>query len=238
MAEAFQGVLVGIMRAMCIGAHPDDVEIGMGATVAGLTSRGVEVTIVDLTDGEPTPMGDSVTRAREAAEAAEVLGVSRRVLLEGTNRWLEPTVDLRRSLASVIRGVRPDVLFIPYPEDAHPDHAVAHELCVAARFAAKLTKTDMPGEPWYVPRIYRYAAVHRKTDAPASFLVDATSTLPRKLEALCRYRSQFFDNPSNRGVLELVERRARYFGDLAGTEAAEPFFAFEPPVLAQPELLL
>jgi len=222
---------------LCVGAHPDDVEIGMGGTVATLAVRGADVLLVDLTDGEPTPYGTRERRAAEAAEAASALGC-RRLTLGLPNRALFDTVDARTSLAEVIRAERPRVLFAPYPEDAHPDHAAAAAIVQAARFYAKFTKTAMSGEPHHPPRLYRYMAVHLRLVREPSFLIDVSQTLTKKLRALGAYESQFRANPANIGVLDLVERTARAWGDIARVEAAEPFFAPEPVVVPSPLDLL
>ncbi len=137
---------------LAIGAHPDDVEIGMGGTIAALVAAGHRVTILDLTNGEPTPMGSPERRRAESEEAARVLGVARRITLGLPNRYLEDTVENRTAVAEVIREVRPELLFIPYWVDAHPDHVAAERLSEAARFYAKLTKTEMRGEPFYPAR--------------------------------------------------------------------------------------
>lgn len=226
-----------VCDVLCIGAHPDDVEIGMGGTVAGMTARGLRVGIVDITDGEPTPYGSREKRALEAAEAARILGVEHRRCLGGENRFLAESRELRVALARIIREWRPTLLFVPYETDAHPDHIAAHALAIAARFTAKLTKTDMSGEPHWVPRIHSYAAVHRRMAPEPSFLVDVSETLGTKLEALGAYRSQFLDNPGNSALIEVIERRARFYGDLAGVYAAEPFFAYEPLVVPEIERL-
>ena len=134
--------------AMCIGAHPDDVEIGMGATVAGMVRRGMKVVIVDLTNGEPTPHGTPEKRAAESAEAARILGAERRTLTQ-RNRYLFDTVEARTELAEVIREYRPRMLFVPYADDTHPDHIAASSIAVAARFYSKFTKTEMSGEPFF-----------------------------------------------------------------------------------------
>jgi len=215
---------------VCVGAHPDDVEIGMGGTVATLVSRGADVLIVDLTDGEPTPHGTHQRRMVEAAAAAAALGC-RRVTLELPNRSLFDSVEARTAFAEVLRTERPEVLFVPYPEDAHPDHRAASQIAEAARFWAKLTKTTMRGEPHYPARVYRYMAVHLRLVREPSFLIDISDALPAKLAALEAYRSQFGENPGNADVLALVERTARSWGDIARTYAAEPFFALEPPVV-------
>ncbi|MDO8847786.1 MAG: PIG-L family deacetylase [Coriobacteriia bacterium] len=215
---------------VCVGAHPDDVEIGMGGTVAALAARGADVLIVDLTDGEPTPHGTHERRMAEAAEAARLLGC-RRVTLELPNRYLFDSVEARTALAEVLRAERPTVLFVPYPEDAHPDHLAASRIAEAARFYAKFTKTDMTGEPHYAARVYRYMAVHLRLVREPSFLADITATLPAKLAALGAYGSQFGDNPANTGIVELMEQGARMWGGIGRVGAAEPFFALEPPVV-------
>jgi bacillithiol biosynthesis deacetylase BshB1 len=220
-----------LFDAMCIGAHPDDVEIGMGATVAKLSREGKRVVIVDLTNGEPTPHGTPERRAEESAQAARILGAERRTLSQ-SNRYLFDTIEARTELAETIRECRPCTLFIPYPDDAHPDHVSASSICVAARFYAKFTKTDMAGEPFFPERIYRYMAVHQRVIAEPSFILDVTRDLPAKLEALCAYQSQFAENPVNAGIIELMRQQAAMWGALGRVSAGEPFFALEPLALA------
>lgn len=215
-----------MVDAVCVGAHPDDVEIGMGGTVAGMVRRGLEVAIVDLTDGEPTPHGTHDTRMAEAACAAETLG-ARRVTLELPNRYLFDSVEARTALAEVLRQLRPRLLFVPYPHDAHPDHIAANAIAEAARFYAKFTRTEMRGEPHYPARVYRYMAVHLRMVAKPSFIADITEDVATKHAALECYKSQFGDNPANTGVVEMVERMASMWGGLARIEAGEPFFAAE-----------
>jgi bacillithiol biosynthesis deacetylase BshB1 len=216
--------------AMCIGAHPDDVEIGMGATVAGMVRRGMKVVIVDLTNGEPTPYGTPERRAAESAEAARLLGAERRTLTQ-RNRYLFDTVEARTELAETIREFRPAQLFVPYPDDAHPDHIAASSIAVAARFYAKFTKTDMAGEPFFPERVYRYMAVHMRVVAEPSFIVDVTQDLSTKLSALEAYASQFAENPANTGIVDLMRQQAAMWGALGRVEAGEPFFALEPLTL-------
>ncbi|MDO9556201.1 MAG: bacillithiol biosynthesis deacetylase BshB1 [Coriobacteriia bacterium] len=212
---------------VCIGAHPDDVEIGMGGTVAGMTAQGLDVVIVDLTDGEPTPCGTHERRMAEAVRAADILGASRRTLSQ-PNRYLFDTVEARTELAEVLRELRPRVLFVPYPEDAHPDHVAAASIARAGRFYAKFTKTDMAGEPHYPARVYHYMAVHMRLVREPSFVVDISQTLDTKLTALGCYGSQFNANERNRGIIPMMEDAAHMWGTLIGVSAGEPFFAQEP----------
>lgn len=214
---------------LCVGAHPDDIEIGMGGTVAGMVRRGSAVAFLDLTDGEPTPHGTPHTRVEEARRAAEALGVEERITLDLPNRSLADTPEARAKVAEVIRRLRPDVMFVPFAEDAHPDHMAACALATAARFQAKYTKTDMAGEPHYVRRLYQHYAVHLRTGQTPSFVVDVTEDLDSKREALECYESQFTANPANRHVIEMVLDQARYWGSLIGAPFGEPF--------ASPEML-
>ncbi len=223
--------------AVCVGAHPDDVEIGMGGTIAKMVRLGARVMIVDLTNGEPTPSGDEKTRAEEAARAADVLGAERRTLSQ-PNRYLFDTVEARTELAEVLRETRPRMLFVPYPVDAHPDHVAAASISLAARFYAKFTKTKMKGEPYFPPRVFRYMAVHQRMVVEPSFVVDVTEDLETKMASLRCYESQFILNPANTHVISEVEGAATMWGSLANVTAGEPFFALEPMALATPSVVL
>jgi bacillithiol biosynthesis deacetylase BshB1 len=215
-----------VADVICVGAHPDDVEIGMGATAAQLARRGLDVLLLDLTDGEPTPRGTHDTRMAEAADSARVLGV-RRETLDLPNRELFDTVEARRGVATVVRREKPAVLFAPYPIDAHPDHVAASAITEAARFYAKFVKTDMPGEPHYPAKVYHYWAVHLRVLEKPSFIVDVTEDLPAKMAALECYRSQFAENDRNAAVLGWVRGQAAAWGALVGAESGEPFYARE-----------
>ncbi|HET6350806.1 MAG TPA: bacillithiol biosynthesis deacetylase BshB1 [Coriobacteriia bacterium] len=223
-----------LFDAVCIGAHPDDVEIGMGGTVAKMAADGLRVAIVDLTNGEPTPFGSIETRAAESAEAARILGVETRRTLTQPNRYLFDTIEARTELAQVLRELRPRMLFLPYATDAHPDHIAASSIAVAARFYSKFTKTQMTGEPFYPARVFRYMAVHMRVVAEPSFTVEISKQLDTKLEALAAYHSQFGANEKNAGIIEMMRQSAAMWGGLSNVAAAEPFFALEPIALSGP----
>lgn len=210
----------------------------MGGSIALLAMQGHRVTILDLTNGEPTPYGDPVTRAAEAEAArlalcppAPARAIERRRLTL-TNRQVEHTIAARHAVAGVMRAVQAEVVFCPYFEDAHPDHLAGTRIVEDARFDAKLTKVSMPGDegrgPIY-PRwlIYYYASHLRKVPQP-TFIVDVTSTMDRKLAAVEAYASQFARNPKNRNVGEYVRTEAAYFGSKIGAAFGEPFFTREP----------
>ncbi len=215
------------MNILVVGPHPDDQELGMGGTIAKLASMGHDVLLLDMTNGEPTPYGSPEERAIEAANAARALG-ARRTLLGLPNRSVEHTLAARRSVAAVIRTERIDVMFVPYPEDAHPDHRAVTRIAEDARFDAKLTKIDLAGEPRYPKWLFHYWCTHLRIVPQPSFLIDTTGFTAAKREAILAYKTQFVDNPKNVGVPEWIASADRYMGSRIGTTSAEPFFAREP----------
>jgi len=210
--------------------HPDDAELGMAGAMLRFKAEGLRVGVLDLTDGEPTPHGDRATRARETAAASRELGLDWRGNLGLPNRSLEPTLEGRRQLAGVIRRTRPRWLFAPYWVDAHPDHLAAVELIEAARFWAKLSKSDLPGEPHHPERILHYFCVHLRQVVPPAFVLDITPYWEQKLRALSCYASQFIAGRSAVPPTFLDRQRdaAAFFGSLIGTSYGEPFASREP----------
>jgi bacillithiol biosynthesis deacetylase BshB1 len=219
-----------MLDVLVIAPHPDDAELGMGGAIVKLISAGKRVGILDLTSGEPTPHGSLEIRARETAAASAALGVTWRENLGLPNRALEATLEARRQLAIVIRRTRPHWLFAPYWEDAHPDHVAATQLVEAARFWAKLTKTEMPGEPHHPERIYNYYCVHLKLAPQPAFVLDISREWPQKLASIRCYESQFItgrptDSPT---FLDRLRDEAAYWGKAIGTQFGEPFTCREP----------
>ncbi len=227
-----------------VGPHPDDQELAMGGTIALLASQGHRVTLVDVTDGEPTPHGDPATREAEALRAAAILGEGfggrvARVGLGLTNRRVESTIEARHRMAGAYRALRAEIVFLPHPDDAHPDHRAVTRLAEDARFDAKLTKIDMPtpagldaGPPIYPRWVFHYYASHLRAVPAPAFLMDVSAYAARKVAAVRAYRSQFEANPANRGVVGMVEASLAYFGSRAGVAAAEPFSGPEPIALS------
>jgi len=212
---------------LVFGPHPDDQELGMGGTIARLAEQGHDVVLVDMTDGEPTPFGTPEVRAEEATRAAETLGVTR-VQVGLPNRLVEHTIEARHAVAGIIREHQADVLFAPFPDDAHPDHRAVTRIVEDARFDAKLTKTDLRGHPIYPRWLFHYYCTHLRIVPEPSFLFDITGCEARKRSAIVAYDSQFVKPEKNRRVVEWIEDAGRYFGSRIGVEAAEPFFAREP----------
>lgn len=216
---------------LVVGPHPDDQELGMGATIAKLRDAGHDVLLLDMTDGEPTPHGDPATRANEAKKAAEILGVRRRQL-DLPNRFVEHTIEARHAVAGVIREHRAEIIFTPYFEDAHPDHRAVTRIVEDARFDAKLSKINLPGEPIYPRWLFYYYATHLRWVADPSFCIDVTGYEERKRQSIVAYETQFVIPEKNRVVVDWIAAAMTYFGSRIGTKSAEPFFTKEPVGLA------
>jgi len=212
---------------LVVGPHPDDQELGMGGAIARLVDQGHNVLLLDMTNGEPTPHGDPETRAREAAEAASILGV-RRLCLGLPNREVVHSIEARHKVAAVIREHQAEIVFTPYFNDAHPDHIATTRIVEDARFDAKLTKIDLPGDPIYPAWLFYYYCTHLRWVADPSFLIDISGCEDRKRRAILAYHSQFVLPEKNRRVVEWIDAAGTYFGSRIGTASAEPFFTKEP----------
>jgi bacillithiol biosynthesis deacetylase BshB1 len=218
------------LDVIAVGAHPDDVEIACGGTLAMLVRQGYSVGIIDLTDGEPTPLSPGPhVRLAEAAEAARVLGVQQRTTLELPNRRLFDNFEARVALAKEFRKHRPHVV-IGFGEKtplASPDHWQAMQITDAAVFYSRLTKWDdeFDGLP---PHIIAHQLYYRLafeppagTVAHSQFVVDISESLDAKLKSVQCYATQF--PASKQHVLDRIRAAALYTGSLAGYPAGELF---------------
>ncbi len=205
--------------------HPDDIEIGSGGTVARLVKLGYRVGLIHMTDGEPTPRGDSETRRAEALAAAKVLGVQVCEILTLTNRELMDTTASRYALATVLRKYRPRILvgMAGRTPAASPDHYQAQLLTEAVRFYSQLTRWDDRFGGTAPHRIdhmlYRPVPSSAEvTHWPSRIVVDITDTLEQKLEAIACYKSQFDG--------ERIKRLHHYVRSTAGFEGAMCGFTY------------
>jgi N-acetylglucosamine malate deacetylase 1 len=223
-----------MLDVLVIAPHPDDAELGAGGAILKLLAAGRTVGVLDLTDGEPTPFGSREIRRRETDAATKILGLSWRENLGLPNRSLEPTLEARHKLAAVMRRTRPRWLFAPYWIDAHPDHVAATELVEAARFWAKLTKSDIPGDPHHPERTYNYFCVHLRLAPQPAFVLDISDVWDKKLAAIRSYESQFITGrptaPST--FLDQLRDEAAYWGKAIGVQYGEPYACREPLGLA------
>jgi bacillithiol biosynthesis deacetylase BshB1 len=214
---------------LVIAPHPDDAELGAGGAILLLQTQGYRVGVLDLTDGEPTPHGSPEVRRAETEAATRVLGLAWRGNLGLPNRRLEASLDARARLAAALREQRPRFLLAPYWDDAHPDHVAASALVDAARFWAKLSKTDLPGQPHYPQRTFYYFSVHLRIHPRPSFVLDITAHLEGKMRAVSCYRSQFVEGRPTAPptLLDDIRDRARYWGWAIGAGYGEPFVCRE-----------
>jgi bacillithiol biosynthesis deacetylase BshB1 len=223
----------GPVDVLAFGPHPDDIEIGMGATVAEHVARGVTVGLCDLTRGEMGSNGTVDERLREAEEARAVLGAAWRTNLALPDRQLGDVLPQVRAVAEQIRAARPSVVAVPYWEDRHPDHIGASRLVTAGAFSAGLRRFAAEGEPWKPDWLVYYFI---NSAAPPSFLVDVSEFYEIKQRALACHRSQFAPTGPDAAQTrltspifnQLVESRDAQFGALAGVRWAEGFVVREP----------
>lgn len=222
------------LDVIAVGAHPDDVEIACGATLAKLVNQGYRVGIIDLTDGEPTPNSPGPeVRLQEAQDAAQVLGIHQRIQLDLPNRRLFDCFEHRVALAKEFRRWRPKLVigFGDRTPMASPDHWQAMQITDAAIFYSRLTKWDdqFDGLPVHViPRHLHYRlAVEPDVIAGKSHhvTVDVSDTIEQKIESVLCYKTQFAHKP---GIVDRVRAAATVTGALAGTQAGESFAAAKP----------
>ena len=218
------------LDVLVIAPHPDDAELGCSGAILRMKDHGWRVGVLDLSDGEPTPYGSPEARARETQAATEILALDWRGNLGLINRSIEPTLAARAQLAGVIRQLRPRWLFAPYWIDAHPDHVAATQLIEAARFWAKLSKTDLPGAPHFPERIYFYFCVHLRLAPQPSFVLDISAYWERKIASIRCYESQFITGrPAEPPTfLDRLRDEAAYWGKAIGVRYGEPFACREP----------
>ncbi|MBL4701488.1 MAG: PIG-L family deacetylase [Phycisphaeraceae bacterium] len=212
---------------LVVGPHPDDQELGMGGTILSLASQGHNILLLDMTNGEPTPLGSVAQREIEWTQAAEILGVKRQ-LLGLPNRFVTHSIEARHKVAGVIREHQASIIFLPYFEDAHPDHLAVTRIVEDARFDAKLSKIDLPGEPIYPKWMIYYYCTHLRHVANPSFCLDITPFMEKKIQAIEAYETQFVLPGKNRKVVTWLKQMNGYMGSRIGVDYAEPFFMREP----------
>lgn len=218
---------------LAIGAHPDDVELGCGGTLAKLISEGKKVAVVDLTQGELGTRGTNVTRAEEAANAAAIQGYVNRENLKMKDGFLVNSEEYQMQIVKMIRKYKPEIVFSNAIDDRHPDHAKGSKLVSDACFLSGLVKIetvldDEPQEAWRPKQIFNY--IQWKNITP-DFVVDVSDFMEKKIEACLAFKTQFYDPESaepmtpisNKDFLESLTYRAQDLGRLSGVDFAEGF---------------
>jgi N-acetylglucosamine malate deacetylase 1 len=226
---------------LAIGAHPDDVEIGMGGTIANYTNKGFKIGICDLTMAELSSNGTIAIRQDEAKLAGEILGITKRIQLSLPDRGLYITESAIQSIVTIIRKYRPKIVFVPYFEDRHPDHGQCSKLVEEAVFSAGIRKykdgLDQPSHKVQTIYYYMINGFHKP-----DFVIDISGAIDKKLESLRAYSSQFekteesTNTPLTNGYIESVENRERLFGKEVGVSYAEGFKT-KTPILLSNDLL-
>jgi bacillithiol biosynthesis deacetylase BshB1 len=218
---------------LAIAAHPDDAELTCGGTLIKAARQGHRTGIIDLTGGETGTHGSKEIRADEAADAAKIMGVTRRSNAGLPDAHLHNTDETRRVVVSMIRHFAPRVVILPFPIGRHPDHRVASELCRDASYLAGLKNYDADGEP-HRPEKIVYTLAYREDAVKPTFVVDITEEFETKLAVIRCYASQFDGKmaageifPAGEDIYENVRMHCARAGSLIRTAYGEPFMTYE-----------
>jgi bacillithiol biosynthesis deacetylase BshB1 len=232
------------LDVLAIGAHPDDVELGCGGTLARLVQQGAKVGILHLTRGEAGTRGTPEERRREAEEAGRILGAATVEIMAFGDGGLRRGEPEENELIERLRLARPELILAPSPTDRHPDHGRAHRLVADCAYYAGLARRGA-GEPHRPAAVFSYMQ-HDPFDP--SFIVDVSATWEVKLAALAAYGSQLHQPGEDRAEPRTkvaspefrlaVEGRASHYGILVGAAYGEPFWSRLPLAVEDPLSLL
>ena len=219
---------------LAIAPHPDDAELTCGGTLIKMAEMGYRTGVLDLTRGEMGTRGTPEQRAREAAKAARILRLAYRGNLGVPDTAVSSAREHALALAKVIRQLQPRTVILPYPEGRHPDHYNGARLGYEGCFLAGFRKLDLPGKPFRPFKIL-YAAAYDRSVRP-TFVVDISRQFLKRKKAILCYGSQFLPKRKEKGLkvhipLDQLENEmaliARWYGQMAGVEYAEPFIVKE-----------
>lgn len=213
---------------LVLGGHPDDPEMAIGGTIAGLSAAGKRVAMVSLTRGELGTHGDAETRAREAAHAAEILSVDIRHL-DLPDGGVEDTMENRHRIARLIRETRPRIVFAPYPwartgpldGRSNLDHLACGELALAGAKLARFKKLELGHEAHNIERIWYYMLPDNLHPSVTVDVSEHRDTLVRAVEA---YESQMVIGRGERGIMDMLLLWRRNEGQRIHVELGESFY--------------
>ncbi len=219
---------------LAIAAHPDDMELLAGGTLRRAADDGYRTAILDLTGGETGTWGDAELRAREAEDAARILGLAARAGAGLPDGSLRDTPEARNVVAAKLRELRPRTVILHGPGGRHPDHHAARDLAYAACFIAGLKNAGVEGEP-HRPQKILYCLAYDETHRKPSFVVDITAQMDRKLEAIFAFRSQFEGRTwagdifggGDRPLRDQILAHCAHYGSWIRTLYGEPFWCRE-----------
>lgn len=233
------------LDVLAFGAHPDDVELMCGATVISSVQKGHRVGVISLTAGELGTRGNALQRAREFDESARIMGIAMHKALDIPDGDIELNYENRIKVIREIRTYRPKIVFAPYWETRHPDHAHCSHLVREAVFYAGLGNIDTAQRKFRPSKVIYYSELF---DFHPSFIVDVSHTFEGKMEAIKAYKSQVF-NPdaksdekertliSSPEFMEMIIARGKFYGAKIGAKYGEPFFIREPLKVKDPMTL-
>ncbi len=215
-------------------AHPDDLELSVGGTIAKAAADGVSTGMLELTHGEMGTRGTPQLRKREAKSAARILGVRFREQLDFGDGGLRTGREEELQVIEFIRRARPRLVFAPWPDERHPDHVRAGQLITDASFYAGLRQIHTKFPPHRPQAVIYYM---QNYVVPASFIVDVSDTWKTKMKAIGAFKSQFFNprskepktNLADKKFLEMIEARGKHFGAMIGVSYGEAFVTKQPP---------
>ena len=233
------------LDVLAVFSHPDDAELTAAGTLLKLKSLGYRTGVLDMTRGEMGTRGTPEGRAEESKEAARILGLDVRLNLEQPDGHVWPNEDARRALVRVIRRHRPRVILTAHWDDPHPDHANTARIVRESARLASMRRYDEEAELPAVQVPALAHAVYSRLVVP-SFIVDISDFIEDKMRAILAHRSQFYDPSSaepvtrisEKGFLQQLEHRWRYYGSLIGVAAGEAFYVREALNVEDPVRLL
>ena len=230
------------LDVLAFAAHPDDIELNCGGTVAALVNQGKAVGIVDLTQGEMGTRGTVETRKAEATDAADILGVQFRTNLGIPDSQITNTRVHQLKIIEVVRQTQPSICLIGAPWDRHPDHGKATTLMADALFYSGLRKIETSDHEGAPQAVWRPAHIlHYMQDRPfePDFVFDISDTFETKQKSLLAYATQFKSDGSSgepetyissQRYFDAIKGRAAFYGHLGGFTYGEPFKYYNGPV--------
>ncbi|MHA1449085.1 MAG: PIG-L family deacetylase, partial [Candidatus Hodarchaeales archaeon] len=222
---------------IAVAAHPDDVELGCSGFLINLAKAGYKIGIIDLTDGEPTPFNENPeVRITEAMRSAEIIGCTKRIILDLPNRKLLDSIEARIKLAREFRKYKPKIVVVHYGPTplASPDHYQAQLITDAAIFYSQLSKWSKHFDKLLPHKIYGqlYFTTGREVIHPSeklhAFYEDISESWGTKVRAIRAYESQFKANPRAEGVIEWIEALNRFYGHEINVTHAERLLSLKP----------
>src|SRR5437588_292400 len=233
------------LDALAVFSHPDDAELTMAGTLLKLKSLGYRTGVLDMTRGEMGTRGTPEIRAKESLDAARVMGLDARLSLELPDGHVSVNEEARSAMVRILRAHRPKVLFTSHWDDPHPDHAATCRIVREAARLATMKRYDEADGLAVVKMPSLAHAVYSRLVVP-SFIIDVSDFVVAKMSAIRAHTSQFYSEQSKepttriaeKGFLQQIEWRLRYYGSLIGVTAGEPFVVRAALNLDDPIVLL